>query len=53
MAPTCPTLRTCCAAPESTCATSKLRPGVTVNEIALRALVEAAYADIKSRVEHG
>jgi hypothetical protein len=31
----------------------KLRSGVTVNEIALRALVEAAYADIKSRVEHG
>jgi hypothetical protein len=31
----------------------KLRPGMATNTTALRALVEAAYADIKARVEHG
>jgi hypothetical protein len=30
----------------------KLRPGVTVDEAALRELIEAAYADIKERVEN-
>ena len=31
----------------------KLRPGTPVNEAALSRLIEAAYADIKARVEHG
>jgi hypothetical protein len=31
----------------------KLKPGTPVNAAALRSLVEAAYADIKARVEHG
>jgi hypothetical protein len=31
----------------------KLRPETTVKAAALTALIEAAYADIKSRVEHG
>ena len=31
----------------------KLKPGVAVDEGALRALIEAAYADIKERVENG
>jgi len=31
----------------------KLRPGVEVNAAGLRALINAAYADIKARVEHG
>lgn len=31
----------------------KLRPGVGVNEAALGGLIEAAYADIKERVERG
>ncbi len=31
----------------------KLRPGMAVDEVALRRLVEAAWADIKARVEHG
>jgi hypothetical protein len=31
----------------------KLRPGTAPNDPALRSLIEAAYADIKERVEHG
>ncbi len=31
----------------------KLRPGAAANPVALRRLIEAAYSDIKSRVEHG
>jgi len=31
----------------------KLKPGAAVDEKALIQLIEAAYADIKSRVEHG
>ncbi len=31
----------------------KLKPGAAVNATALRQLIETAYADIKSRVEHG
>ena len=31
----------------------KLRPGTVIDSAALRKLVEAAYADIKSRVENG
>lgn len=31
----------------------KLRPGTAVNEAALTALIHAAYADIKTRVEQG
>jgi hypothetical protein len=31
----------------------KLRPGAVPNEAALRTLVEAAYWDIKARVEDG
>lgn len=31
----------------------KLRPGTATNEAALRRLIEAAYEDIKARVEHG
>ncbi|HTZ31916.1 MAG TPA: DUF1801 domain-containing protein [Methylomirabilota bacterium] len=31
----------------------KLKPGVPANGAALRQLIEAAYADIKSRIEHG
>jgi hypothetical protein len=30
----------------------KLRPGAVANVAALRALIDAAYADIKARVEH-
>lgn len=31
----------------------KLRPGTATDPMALRELIEAAYSDIKSRVEHG
>ena len=31
----------------------KLRPGIAANDVALSRLIEAAYADIKARVEHG
>jgi hypothetical protein len=31
----------------------KLRPGTTTNTAALSDLIEAAYADIRARVEHG
>ncbi|HEX3745176.1 MAG TPA: DUF1801 domain-containing protein [Bryobacteraceae bacterium] len=31
----------------------KLRPGTTLDETALRTLIELAYADIKARVENG
>lgn len=31
----------------------KLKPGTPVNAAALNALIDAAYADIKARVEHG
>lgn len=31
----------------------KLRPGTATNAAALNRLIEAAYADIKARVEHG
>jgi hypothetical protein len=31
----------------------KLRPGTPTNDAALSGLIEAAYSDIKSRVEHG
>jgi len=31
----------------------KLSPSVTSNEAAIARLVEAAYVDIKARVEHG
>jgi hypothetical protein len=31
----------------------KLKPGTATNAAALCALIEAAYADIKARVEHG
>ncbi len=31
----------------------KLRPETTINDAALTKLIEAAYSDIKSRVEHG
>ncbi|HET9401502.1 MAG TPA: DUF1801 domain-containing protein [Candidatus Acidoferrales bacterium] len=31
----------------------KLVPGMPANSAAIRALIEAAYADVKSRVEHG
>ena len=31
----------------------KLRPGTAMNATALKGLIDAAYADIKSRVEHG
>ncbi len=31
----------------------KLRPGTVVNDEALHRLIESAYEDIKSRVEHG
>jgi hypothetical protein len=31
----------------------KLKPGTPTNRAALRKLIEAAYADIKARVEHG
>jgi hypothetical protein len=31
----------------------KLRPRTAVNDAALRSLIEAAYSDIKARVEHG
>lgn len=31
----------------------KLRPGTPANATALRRLIDAAYADIKARVEHG
>jgi hypothetical protein len=31
----------------------KLRPGTATNAVALSGLIEAAYSDIKARVEHG
>lgn len=31
----------------------KLRPGTTINATALNKLIDAAYSDIKARVEHG
>jgi hypothetical protein len=31
----------------------KLKPGTAVNAKALKRLIEAAYADIKARIEHG
>jgi hypothetical protein len=31
----------------------KLKPGMAANTAALRRLIEAAYSDIKARVEHG
>jgi hypothetical protein len=31
----------------------KLRPGTAINAAALNRLIEAAYSDIKARVEHG
>jgi len=31
----------------------KLRPGTTTNAVALRRLIDAAYSDIKARVENG
>ena len=31
----------------------KLRPGAAINDAALGRLIEAAYSDIKARVEHG
>jgi hypothetical protein len=31
----------------------KLKPDAPANDAALRALIEAAYSDIKARVEHG
>ena len=31
----------------------KLRPGTATNDAELRRLIDAAYADIKARVEHG
>lgn len=31
----------------------KLRPGTAKNDFALRGLIEAAYSDVKARVEHG
>jgi hypothetical protein len=31
----------------------KLRPGTPTDAVALASLIEAAYADIKARVEHG
>jgi hypothetical protein len=31
----------------------KLRSGIATNDVALKALIEAAYADIKARIEHG
>ena len=31
----------------------KLKPGMTTNERALNGLIQAAYSDIKDRVEHG
>jgi hypothetical protein len=31
----------------------KLMPGATINDAALNRLIEAAYSDIKARVEHG
>jgi len=31
----------------------KLRPGTATNPAALSSLIEAAYSDIKARVEHG
>ena len=31
----------------------KLRPGTTTNFAALSGLIDAAYSDIKARVEHG
>ena len=31
----------------------KLRPGVAVDRVALRTLIEAAWADVKDRVENG
>lgn len=31
----------------------KLRPGMAMDAAALRQLIDAAYADIKARVEHG
>ena len=31
----------------------KLRPGTAVNDAALSTLIDAAYSDIKARVEHG
>jgi hypothetical protein len=31
----------------------KLRPGTSTNATALSRLIEAAYSDIKARVEHG
>ena len=31
----------------------KLKPGAAANAAALRRLIEAAYSDIKARVEHG
>jgi hypothetical protein len=31
----------------------KLRPGMAFDDRALRKLIEAAYSDIKARVEHG
>ena len=31
----------------------KLRPGAATNTVALSRLIDAAYSDIKARVEHG
>jgi hypothetical protein len=31
----------------------KLKPGTTANAAALKTLIEAAYSDIKARIEHG
>jgi len=31
----------------------KLKPGAAIDAAALRSLIDAAYADIKARVEHG
>jgi hypothetical protein len=31
----------------------KLKPGTAANAAALRRLIDAAYSDIKARVEHG
>jgi hypothetical protein len=31
----------------------KLKPGTATNDVALNALIDAAYSDIKARVENG
>jgi len=49
----CRTGPACCKAQASSCAMLKLRSGTPTNTAALSRLIDAAYSDIKARVENG